>query len=348
MPRPPLLVLLLAALNLLAQTRDADPVVNVRFRALSLDGAILGVGYLEGQNFKRLDISGDALTAEQSYVGPNPLQFVEPKGATATAERQLATQTQRDIRLRLRALAEELEKHQAQPMKAKNGSEGGGGRRLASSSQPKGGGGRTDEILREMEVLNQRLDLIESDLNRATIPTLAAPESAGKPKAVEKNQAKKPPPTQSFASFAFPGDGRYLLLIHRTATCTTINALDDREGAFPYGSMQFLNLTGVDVEVRFGANTLALPTRAKGLLRPTAGPNTYLAGEIHTKGKDGYKLGYSMRIFQQDDVRTLYFLLPVEDGGHGVRLKGIEERRADEPVPPVIGGAGEKPATPAR
>ena len=122
MPRPPLLVLLLAALNLLAQTRDADPVVNVRFRALSLDGAILGVGYLEGQNFKRLDISGDALTAEQSYAGPNPLQFVEPKGSTTTADRQLATQTQRDIRARLRALAEELENHQAKSMNANKGS----------------------------------------------------------------------------------------------------------------------------------------------------------------------------------------------------------------------------------
>jgi hypothetical protein len=55
-----------------------------------------------------------------------------------------------------------------------------------------------------------------------------------------------------------------------------------------------------------------------------------------------------MRIFQQDDVRTLYFLLPTEDGGHGVRLKGVEERRSNEPTPPPVAGPGDKPAAPSR
>jgi hypothetical protein len=48
-----------------------------------------------------------------------------------------------------------------------------------------------------------------------------------------------------------------------------------------------------------------------------------------------------MRIFQQDDVRTLYFLMPGEPGSHGVRLKGIEERRPPEEAPAGGGKSGQ-------
>lgn len=332
MTRPLLLTLLLTALHATAQTKENPKSLHVKFRALSVDGAILGAGYLEGRNLRRLDISADALTAEQSYIGPNPLQFFEQKGRTA-ADQQIVRKVKYDIQARLQTLLEELKSIQAREKNSKSESEGGGGRRLASTTHPHGSGGRADEIIREMEALSLRLVRIESEINRAAVPALDPPDSPGKPSATEESPDKKPSPVQPFASFAFPGDGSYILLIHRTATGTIINSLDDQEGAFPFGATQFINLTGVDVEVRLGTKRLALPAKGKGVLSPSAIQGSYFSGEIFTRGKDGIQLGYSMRLFQQNDVRTLYFLLPAEDGGHGVRLKGIEERRAPEPTP---------------
>jgi hypothetical protein len=327
-----LLTLLLTALHATAQTKETPHSLNVKFRALSVDGAILGAGYLEGRNLKRLDISADALTAEQSYIGPNPLQFFEQKGSTA-ADQKIARQAKLDIQARMQTLVEELKSIQARSKNSKSESEGGGGRRLASTSGPYGGGGEADEIIRELEVLNQRLLRIESEINRVTVPALAPPESPGKPRSTEEIPGNEPDQVQPFASFNFPADGSYILLIHRTATGTVIKSLDDQEGSFPYGAIQFVNLTGVYVEVRLGTKTLALLAKDKGVLIPSAAHNTYFAGEIYARGKDGLQLAYSMRLFQQNDVRTLYFLLPAEDGGHGVKPKGVEERRAPEPPP---------------
>lgn len=342
------LALLLTGAHLLAQTGEAR--VRVKFRALSFDGPILGAAYLDGKDVRPLDLSADCFTAEQTYVGPNPLRLVL-RDDTAPV---LAAPVIRPGEARMAALAQELESVQ---------------RRLATltaDARERGGqaqAGAASEIAQlksRSQSLNSELtQLSQASAQAAEAPPAPAPKNDPAPKTRPAAGGVVPAPTaqpkpartthRPLAAFTFPGDGRLLLLVHRTDQGTTINAIDDREGAFPFGSMQFINLTGGPVEVRFGAKSLALAPKGKGTLRPGGGNNTYAEGEIHTRAEDGQmRLGYSMRIFQQDDVRTLYFLLPVEDGGHGVRLKGIEERRVDEPVPPVIGGAGEKPVTPAR
>jgi len=348
--RLPLPLLFIAA-SACAQVKDTLPLIHATFRVLSMEEAILGAGYLEGKELRRLDISGDAFTSEQSYVGVNPLRFVDLTEPTATANRAAVFTLKQEIQGQLQALAHELQDIESSSMRQQGGAADGGGKRLASPPRTTAGNGRAAEIRRTMEVLSQKLAHIEAQMNGADVTRSEPSEKdATKPKAGQERKEGRPLPShRPLATFNFPGDGRFLLLVHRTAAGTTVRAIDDHEGAFPYGSMQFVNLTAGPVEVRFGTKTLALTPKAKGTLRPAAGHNSYVLGEVHTRGEDGqFHLGYSMRIFQQDDVRTLYFLLPVEDGGHGVRLKGIEERRADEPVPPVVGGAGEKPATPAR
>jgi len=342
------LALLLTGAHLLAQTGEAR--VRVKFRALSFDGPILGAAYLDGNDVRPLDLSADCFTAEQTYVGPNPLRLVLRDDAVPAP----AAPVIRPGEARMAALAQELESVQ---------------RRLATltaDARERGGqaqAGAASEIAQlksRSQSLNAELtQLAQASAQAAEPPPAPAPKSEATPKTRSAARGAVPAPTaqpkparpthRPLAAFTFPGDGRLLLLVHRTDRGTTVNAIDDREGAFPFGSMQFINLTGGPVEVRFGAKTLTLAPKGKGTLRPGGGNNTYAEGEIHTRAEDGQmRLGYSMRIFQQDDVRTLYFLLPVEDGGHGVRLKGVEERRADDPVPPVVGGAGEKPATPAR
>jgi hypothetical protein len=342
------LALLLTGAHLLAQTGEAR--VRVKFRALSFEGPILGAAYLEGNDVRPLDLSADCFTAEQTYVGPNPLRLVLRDDAAPAPVAPVV----RPGEARMAALALELETVQ---------------RRLATltaDARERGGqaqAGAASEIAQlksRSQTLNAELtQLAQASTQAAETPAAPAPKSEATPKtrpaaggvATAPTAQLKPsrPTHRPLAAFTFPGDGRLLLLVHRTAQGTTVNAIDDREGAFPFGSMQFINLTGGPVEIRFGAKSLALAPKGKGTLRPGGGNNTYAEGEILTRAEDGQmRLGYSMRIFQQDDVRTLYFLLPVEDGGHGVRLKGIEERRTDEPIPPVVGGAGEKPSSPAR
>ena len=343
----PCLALLLAIAALPAQSPDAPAGrVRVKFRALSFDGAILGAGFLEGKDVRPLDLSADFFTTEQSYVGPNPLQFVlRDQGAptpdpTVAAAHQQLTQAQ----ARMLALSQELETAQK-----RLGFLTADARERGGKARP-GANGETGQLKAKIEQLTQEIN----DLARAAAqhqeqvnhPAPSPPRTnngrpeAGKPDGKTRPTDAKPAPAERprhkpLAAYTFAGDGRYLLLVNQTPTGTTINAIDDREGAFPFGSMQFINLTGADLEVRFGAKTLALTPNGKGILRPGGGPNTYAEGEIHTKAADGFHLGYSMRIFRQDDVRALYFLLPGEAGGHGVRLKGIEERQAPEPVVPA-------------
>lgn len=339
------------AASVCAQVKEPLPLIHATFRVLSMEEAILGAGYLEGKDLRRLDISGDAFTAEQSYVGVNPLRLVDLTEPTAATRRVDAMRQRQEIQAKLQALAQELQGLQSKALKPKNGAENGGGRRLESSPRLGAGDDRASEIQRTMGMLSQQLELIEGQINGADVTRSEPSEKdAAKPKAGQARKEELPLPShRPLATFSFPGDGRFLLLVHRTAAGTTVNAIDDREGAFPYGSMQFVNLTAGPVEVRFGTKILALTPKAKGTLRPAAGHNSYALGEVHTRGEDGqFHLGYSMRIFQQDDVRTLYFLLPTEDGGRGVRLKGVEDRRAVEPAPPAAGLPGEKPAATLR
>jgi len=339
-----LLPLLFVGAGALGQS--AEPRIRAQFRALSFDGAILGVGYLDGKDLRPLDLSADCFTAEQSYVGPNPLRLVRRDDAGGLA--LTAPPPTNPTQAKIQALAQELERVQRRMATLTAGAREQGGRGKAGSAKEIGLlKARGEELNREMSALAQASTLPEP-------PPTGGAEAKGRAKAggnVAGAPPTKPerPPHQPFASFAFPGDGRYLLLVQQTAAGTTVNAIDDREGAFPFGTMQFVNLTAGPVEIRFGAKNLALAPKGKGTLRPGGGNNTYAEGEIHTRGDDGqFRLGYSMRIFQQDDVRTLYFLLPTEDGGHGVRLKGVEERRANEPTPPPVAGPGAQPASPSR
>ncbi|NBX35044.1 hypothetical protein EBR16_06755, partial [bacterium] len=103
MPHRLLLPLLLVALSGLAQTKEPGPTIHAKFRVLSLDGPILGAGYLEGKNLRRLDISADAFTAEQTYAGGNPLRLVDVTGPAAATNRFAARQAHQEIQGRLQA-----------------------------------------------------------------------------------------------------------------------------------------------------------------------------------------------------------------------------------------------------
>lgn len=343
----PCLALFLVATTLLAQTGD-NPAnrVRVKFRALSFDGAILGAGYLEGKDVRPLDLSGDCFTAEQTYVGPNPLRFVlRDQAVPAIAPEVAAARQQLDhTQARMLALSQELETAQKRlGFLTADARERGGKPKPGAAGEVGELKARIEQLTSQMNHLAQASAQAQEAVNHpASAMKTTEAKPAAKPKTSDPKAVAAKPDTSSrtahkpLADVTFARDGRYLLLVHQTPTGTTIDALDDQDGAFPFGSLQFINLSGGDVEVRLGGRTLALAPNAKGVLRPAGGHNTYVAGEIHTKAADGFHLGYSLRLFQQDDVRSLYFLLPGEAGGHGVRLKGIEERQAPDPIAPVL------------
>jgi len=107
----PALGLLLACPALGADPASDDGRIRVKFRALSFDEAIIGAGYQAGRDFRPLDISSNCFTAEQSYVGLNPLKFLQktdglPEEAPETiAARTELTQTEQ----RIQALAKEIQ-----------------------------------------------------------------------------------------------------------------------------------------------------------------------------------------------------------------------------------------------
>jgi hypothetical protein len=347
----PYLAWLLTGVALLAQTTETPAGrVHVKFRALSFDGAILGAGYLEGKELHPLDLSSDCLTVEQTYVGTNPIRFVLGQSNRATPAPEWVSAHQQLTRDQARMQMLSLELSTAQQrlgILTADARERGGKAKPNATSEVDQLKAKVEALTKEMSALAQSAARAQDQVNHpAPTPPAAEPKARPKGMAAEKakleakarptsdpraNEATERPRFTPLATHTFPADGRYLLLVHQTPTDTTITAIDDQEGAFPYGSMQFINLCAGPIEIRFGAKVLALNANGKGTLQAPAGHNAYAEGAIYTKDNDGTHLGYAMRIFQQDDVRTLYFILPGDPGSHGVRLKGIEERKAPEP-----------------
>ncbi|NBV78955.1 MAG: hypothetical protein EBR62_03720, partial [Verrucomicrobia bacterium] len=119
-----------------------------------------------------------------------------------------------------------------------------------------------------------------------------------------------------------------------------VMAIEDKEGSFPFGSYLYINLTGTPVEVRYNGKANAIPPNGRAVINAPVANDTYAQGEIWTPGEDGYQVGYIARTYQQADVRTLFFILPNQGGGHAVNIKGIEERKQPDPVPDPNAGAG--------
>lgn len=123
-----------------------------------------------------------------------------------------------------------------------------------------------------------------------------------------------------------------------------IKVLRDVDGDFPWGTMRFINLTGWKVRLVSGGRSLDMDNGADRTFRPAAAHKEYAMTEIQVARDDGFARAYLLRSFQEDDLRTLYFLLPGDPNERTVALKGIEERKGDDRVaPPPIAAVSLKP-----
>lgn len=327
--RAALLLSVLAA-TLGAQTAD-KPGVSIRFRALAFDEPIPGASYLEGDTLRRLSIPNNTFTPETSYKGPNTLRFITIDEETLNP-RPLSPEMAAAIQRLRRAQAVTLQASDefAQITRLLNTLN------LQSTERARK---PTDADQAQIEALNGRLRELSGILAAASKETEEANlmilrlESAPKAPAkdTKKKSGKAPRPTSTpTAEYTFQKDGAYLLLFSSGGNGHQILALDDAEGAFPYGSFQFINLTGKDVELRYPDRKVTLRTNTRTVVKNPAADHQYGLAEIHTKADDGIELGHVYRALQQPNVRSLVFLLPIPDEPHAIRSKTIEDRRPAE------------------
>jgi hypothetical protein len=345
--------LVFAASGLLAQTGAQDPKkVDVKFRALAFDAPIIGAGFLDGRSPKRLDVSNDFLSAEQTYRGPQTIEFVmvddlEKLAAEPPPEIAAARGRESAAKQRARKASEEYEKHSAALAAAQLGvREGRAGKASATDqAEAEATQARLSELSKIMAEANKEADAAQTEANNrqrdhqqglADEKAKKAADKNAPKKAAPKPLAKDPKaaviPPKAIASFTFPGDGRYILLFASTEGGKRIMAIEDKESSFPFGSYLYINLTGAPVEVRYNGASTPIAPNGRAVIKAPAANDTYAQGEVLTPGEDGYQIGYIARTYQQADVRTIFFLLPNQGGGHSINIKGIEERKQPEPV----------------
>jgi len=354
-----LITLTAATVSLLGQANDPNaPKVSVKFRALAFDAPIIGSGYLDGTTAKRLDVSNDFLSGEQTYRGSPTISFVMVDDLTKQAPEAppeiLAARTRGTAaQERARKASEEYTRLSALSAKATTGSREGQAGKISPSelAEAEAAQAKLSELSRIMMEANKEADDAQMEVNNRQRDhqqalTEAKSAKAGKGKApaptkavaADKGKAPAVPPVP-FASYTFPADGKYILLFAASDKGKRIMAIEDKEGSFPFGSYLYINLTGKPVEVRYNGNSTPIAPNGRAVIKAPVANDTYAQGEVLTPGEDGFQIGYIARTYQQADVRTLFFLLPSEAGGHSINIKGIEERKQPDPVPDPNAGA---------
>lgn len=311
--------------------RDA---VRVSFRALSFDEPITGASYLMGDRLHQIDIPTDGFTPEQTYAGPNNLRFVtiDPrakKAATLSPALQAALQRLRRAQAATLQISQEHDQTTEFLQKLQL--------RKTEDNRPPSTGD-----LSQIEALHQRLQELgtalsanskETEEANLSVLRLEAEPAPAEP-AATKPEAKPPLlPSAPTTDCTFRKDGKYLLIFYAVANGYQIMVMEDDDGTFPFGSQQFINLTGRPVEVRSEGRRLTLKGNTRGMITNQGADFGYSLREILVEGPDGLAPGYSLRTLRNPEIRTLTFLLPDPDNPQSVRSRSIEDARtAAEPT----------------
>jgi hypothetical protein len=159
------------------------------------------------------------------------------------------------------------------------------------------------------------------------------PVSVEPPKKPDKDAENKPIAWIDLPTS--PGPHHLILLVNPGDPKGGILAIDDAPGVFQYGTIRFYNLCPHPVEIQLPGSRTKIGPKGSTVVRPNAADGTYFEGAIHTVSTtdDKEALSYSFRYFQQNDLRTLYFIIPSPESEGQVLIKGVEDRyRAPEPI----------------
>lgn len=149
--------------------------------------------------------------------------------------------------------------------------------------------------------------------------------------------------TQPLASTRLFDGARLILLLTPDGNGgQRIVQVDDSPGAFPYGAVRFFNLTGKPLGLQINGRSSVIAAGDESIIKPSPDVRGYASMQLMTQKEGEWGLGYNLRIFSQEDVRTIYFVLPGPADSHGVALKGVEERQTSKS--PAESTPGSKPA----
>jgi hypothetical protein len=324
------LLLPLFATCLIAQTAEKTD-ISIRFRALAFDDPIPSASYLEGAKLHRIDIPNNAFTQQIAYKGPKTLRFVtideetrnpQPLSPDMTAAIQRLRRTQA---VTLQASNEFTQISQLLNTLNTQATE--------RASKPTSGDqaqiDALNERLKELSAILAAATKESEDANLLILRLESTPKEPPKGAKDEGGKATKQTSTPT-AECTVQKDGSYLLLFSSGGNGHQILPLDDAEGIFPYGSFQFINLTGKDIELRYPERKVLLKSNARTVVKNPTIDHQYASAELHTKSDEAYELGHVYRSLQQPNVRSLVFLLPIPDEPHAIRSKTIEDRRPAE------------------
>lgn len=314
---------------LTAQSASPErPPVRARFRALSFDEPIPGASYLMGERLHQIDIPTDGFTPEQTYAGPNNLRFVtiDPrakKAATLSPALQAALQRLRRAQAATLQISQEHEQTTEFLQKLQL--------RSSEGNRPPSTGD-----LSQIEALHQRLQELgtalsanskETEEANLSVLRLEAEPAPAEPAATKPEAKSTLLPSAPTTDCTFRKDGKYLLIFYAVANGYQIMVMEDDDGTFPFGSQQFINLTGRPVEVRSEGRRLTLKGNTRGMITNQGADFGYSLREILVEGPDGLAPGYALRTLRNPEIRTLTFLLPDPENPQAVRCRSVEDAR---------------------
>ncbi len=347
--------------------------VTVKLRALSLDGPILGHGYRKDGKVSPLVIAPDFFTQEFTYHGNPHFELlpltatVNPEDIAKLLARH-PTGKPSDLSIKSPFAPHTIDKPDG-PKKSllEVGPDPRKSADPRKSTDPRASADPTKTLdpIRSGDPLKSADPTKSADPVRSTDPirsgdslksntpekttdvqkTLSPDEKRKKRQAVfvpvSVEPPKKPDKDKENIPIAWidlpttPGPHHLILLVNPGDPKGGILAIDDAPGTFQYGTIRFYNLCPHPVEIQIPGSRTKIGSKGSTVVRPNAPDGTYFEGAIHSRSAidDQESLSYSFRYFQQNDLRTLYFIIPSPESEGQVIIKGVEDRyRLPEPA----------------
>ncbi len=340
--------------------------VTIKLRALSLDGPILGHGYRKDGKVSPLVIAPDFFTQEFTYHGNPHFELlpltatVNPEDIAKLLARH-PTGKPSDLSIKspfaphtiakpdgpknsLLAVGPDPRKS-ADPIRSGDPIKSGdptktldpirSGDPLKSGDPTKSADPvRSTDPIRSGDSLKSNTPEKTTDVQKTLSPdekrkkrlAVFVPVSVEPPKKPDKDKENIPIAWIDLPTT--PGPHHLILLVNPGDPKGGILAIDDAPGTFQYGTIRFYNLCSHPVEIQIPGSRTKIGSKGSTVVRPNAPDGTYFEGAIHSPSAidDQESLSYSFRYFQQNDLRTLYFILPSSESEGQVIIKGVEDR----------------------
>ncbi len=340
--------------------------VTVKLRALSLDGPILGHGYRKDGKVSPLVIAPDFFTQEFTYHGnphfellpltatvnpediakllarhptgkPSDLSIKSPFAPHTIAKPDGPKKSLLEVGPDPRKSADPRKstdpRASADPTKTLDPIRSGDPLKSADPTKSADPVRSTDPI-RSGDSLKSNTPEKTTDVQKTLSPdekrkkrqAVFVPVSVEPPKKPDKDKENIPIAWIDLPTT--PGPHHLILLVNPGDPKGGILAIDDAPGTFQYGTIRFYNLCPHPVEIQIPGSRTKIGSKGSTVVRPNAPDGTYFEGAIHSRSAidDQESLSYSFRYFQQNDLRTLYFIIPSPESEGQVIIKGVEDR----------------------